>query len=1064
MSYLLEQKVQPEDRDNAVVFFLKDDISADNLHQDGTWNDFSDMLTIASSERGFACGIKPSYVDAGPSRYFVSAYHEYDTMKEFSMSSYSRNIKGYAADTVDFRSSYNTLEEWANSMPGMPAPQEIVQVCYGGVFAAAVANIVKQEPALWSSITQSLSRGNNIQEGHFAERSWARLLSTPLLPVQVRAITDTADGVYLNERAMHGPLTRTPKLFVHAGAPVTNVAAVEQALVTDMDRLKLDGYRVAVHGRGHETGIDIDRLAACMWGGFERKAFPTKDISSTFCPPNLLNDFQQFLDDAMEERRDVILSNPWLARDQTADALGHFLDSHWEVHPVVYYRRYYSWISAVYRAWRKDAHWSPKEIPMSSIRLIDFIREYCKRLFYGNMIPDDSPYREFTSTSLSNEKHRQHQHATSFHPDLPIEELTDLNEYSYFIAKQYDEIPRFTDKVHIVNYHDHDLASNLYCDVLTHAPGACSAAKNREHPRGTNSKSIRSVLEENSRSLLDESNSYEEIALGAYMQGLLIIPKGAKTGFHAQVKRWSKLLKERLERSETFSFDDLPVECLEDFELHRLLQVSLAYEKTLLPDYFASPQGEPELRRDFARHSFCAVDVAEVVSSMEWSFLFDDGDDTVSEESSGLLPAFVHIGGPNTDSTAVQQGLIRDKEMLSQDGYYLAIHGAVRPWMNVQDDPAIGNMFYESDHIAACLWDDEERERVAAVNAPAAVCQPELLPRFQTFVDQAAKHGTGVVLSNEWLSRLSTETALASTEGIFDDQWDVNIVLYYRRYYDWLWSMYWQWRENLTFEYVNNAKGKVRFVDFARLVNRRLFAAGGIGEHNDGNVDAFVDLVDVQEYTYQLYRQFSTVDRFQSSIQIVDYHGGDWNTKLYCDVLQGADNACNNAVHHDGKNEANNAGVDVATVDVDEHKNVFLTNFVVGAFYHNLLPEHPDGASHGLSEETIRKWRAIVEQNLQHNGMSIHDLPMECLNSSELDLLQDVSLAYEKMLMPKKFSNGGAASLREDFDHYVALQRFCSLDFDAMFGTSDEFEFLLADTGATVATADETSFSSWWRW
>ena len=34
--------------------------------------------------------------------------------------------------------------------------------------------------ALWASLTAALSRADNLEEGHFAERLWAALLSAPL--------------------------------------------------------------------------------------------------------------------------------------------------------------------------------------------------------------------------------------------------------------------------------------------------------------------------------------------------------------------------------------------------------------------------------------------------------------------------------------------------------------------------------------------------------------------------------------------------------------------------------------------------------------------------------------------------------------------------------------------------------------------------------------------------------------------------------------------------------------------------------------------------------------------
>jgi hypothetical protein len=37
----------------------------------------------------------------------------------------------------------------------------------------------------------SLTRGDNIEEGHFVERSWAALLSNPLELIQIDAIQNT---------------------------------------------------------------------------------------------------------------------------------------------------------------------------------------------------------------------------------------------------------------------------------------------------------------------------------------------------------------------------------------------------------------------------------------------------------------------------------------------------------------------------------------------------------------------------------------------------------------------------------------------------------------------------------------------------------------------------------------------------------------------------------------------------------------------------------------------------------------------------------------------------------
>ena len=43
--------------------------------------------------------------------------------------------------------------------------------------------------AAWRGIRSGLSRGNNIEEGHYAERLWAPLLTPPLEPNESRALS-----------------------------------------------------------------------------------------------------------------------------------------------------------------------------------------------------------------------------------------------------------------------------------------------------------------------------------------------------------------------------------------------------------------------------------------------------------------------------------------------------------------------------------------------------------------------------------------------------------------------------------------------------------------------------------------------------------------------------------------------------------------------------------------------------------------------------------------------------------------------------------------------------------
>ena len=61
-------------------------------------------------------------------------------------------------------------------------------MCYRGIFASSVENIYTQDMNIWKKFLESLTRGDNIEEGHFGERSWADMLSNPSEQLQIEAL------------------------------------------------------------------------------------------------------------------------------------------------------------------------------------------------------------------------------------------------------------------------------------------------------------------------------------------------------------------------------------------------------------------------------------------------------------------------------------------------------------------------------------------------------------------------------------------------------------------------------------------------------------------------------------------------------------------------------------------------------------------------------------------------------------------------------------------------------------------------------------------------------------
>jgi hypothetical protein len=116
--------------------------------------------------------------------------------------------EGDAADKVEeipFKSPYDTLADWHAAL-GISIPPVVTPICYGGMYLVKRSKIERVSHDIFDRMTESLSRGNNIEEGHFAERTWASLFSNEVDKDGVASLLRLAAMVYPRHDAQTGSL------------------------------------------------------------------------------------------------------------------------------------------------------------------------------------------------------------------------------------------------------------------------------------------------------------------------------------------------------------------------------------------------------------------------------------------------------------------------------------------------------------------------------------------------------------------------------------------------------------------------------------------------------------------------------------------------------------------------------------------------------------------------------------------------------------------------------------------------------------------------------------------
>lgn len=185
-----------------VIVFLKD---TKEVHQPAIIRPMSDMVAMARGPAKFSCGNIP-FARTGFQFSDISFWHSTKTLLKFRLNSHAHNIyKPMVNESFPFPGGDFT--KWMQ-IAGIELPKAvIVPVCYGGNFATQGSQIKRWPVDFWRRIRESLSRGDNIEEGHFMERLWAQLLMQPLTQyIEEEVLSHARDVIETEYRGLIGTL------------------------------------------------------------------------------------------------------------------------------------------------------------------------------------------------------------------------------------------------------------------------------------------------------------------------------------------------------------------------------------------------------------------------------------------------------------------------------------------------------------------------------------------------------------------------------------------------------------------------------------------------------------------------------------------------------------------------------------------------------------------------------------------------------------------------------------------------------------------------------------------
>jgi len=340
--------------------------------------------------------------------------------------------------------------------------------------------------------------------------------------------------------------------------------------------------------------------------------------------------------------------------------------------------------------------------------------------------------------------------------------------------------------------------------------------------------------------------------------------------------------------------------------------------------------------------------------------------------------AVIHVGPHKTGTTSIQGASRTFRKWIKQDKY---------------ETPDRSDETVNFVSFAACFLQDDMGF------SSTHTCDDDFLARGV----ELGEEGKNLLISSESFSFPKLNVLVLAD---YLKPWDVTIVVYHRRYYDYLYSMYNQM--NTIKHYGDNIMKMQR--DTKSLY------------------DTFSDSKWRANYeNTHTYKEVSRFNEHFDNIKVMNYHDKekDLLEGFYCDAMPDANNVCQII-------KAKGPQMDV----LKQNKSSSLTyNSIIFAAYREKVIDIQTNDEAALALQRVQDYQ---EKTL---GLTGDDFVKKCLPQEVLDEILETSLKYEKELLPDFYASpSGEAALRLDFEK-KSQNAFCSVDTDVIFESSEWMDF-----------------------